>query len=298
MCSLQEHFIVLSSSGCREVYPENTPTSFTNEIHPLSLDPGLVWEMAVHSVILPPDFATVLTTSDYVDICAGCVNGSTPRRTWFRIYAPGVEYFNTSVELYNYIDYFLVQGLRQELGPQAFQAFFPGDDSSYILKWDGDKRKFYCGAGSRARKSVLRSLYKDNTDFDPTVDCLTLQPCDRIRRVLGFTSDVELTIYDAKRAKPLPQYSNIPPELGSSLIDAVMLFTDTVQPLRLNDKLVNLLDVFTFTDRLGKHQGGPIYHTLQDTDISRVTIDLRDQSDAPLAIRDGYTLVTLHIRPR
>lgn len=296
--SSHDHYILLTSDGSKTIYPNNSPSNFTNEIHPLELDPLLRWEMALHSVILPTYFNTVISEADYIDIYKGCVNGKTAKRFWFRIQAPETRFFNTLEELYNFIDYFLVNGIRDKLGEDIFKAFWPDMDSSYMLKWDKNKRAFYTGAGSRASKPRLKNLYKDNDEFDPANDCVVLQPCDKIRRVLGFSNDLELIIYDAKKSKPEAKYSNLVPEVGSRLIDGVLVYTSVVEPIRLNNQLINLLDMFTFTDRLGKPQNEPIYHTLKDTYLSNITLKFCDQTGAPLAIPDGYTLVTLHIRAK
>lgn len=297
-----EHYICLSSASDGVTNTDNTPYAFKTTICPLDLDPMIVWEVALHSVIIPPNFNTIITEEDYIDIYKGRRDADTHRiidkEHWFRIYAPEERACDSLQEVYNFIDHFFVLGIKKYLGLIKFKAFYPGTDSSYLLKWDATRDKFYMGAGSRANKKALGVLYRDSEEFNPATDNVIFEPSYRIRRMLGFSSNIDLVIYDADKRKPDPHYSDIPPEYGCQLVDAVMVYTDIVEPVRLNNKLVNLLDMFTFTNRLGKTQNEPIYHTLTETRLTDISLMLRDQFGSPLAVKKGNTIATLHIRAK
>ena len=298
-------FIYLSSNGSKTLYPGNTPHSFTNDIPDVILDPQHSYEIALHSIILPRNFHSLISPHDYIDIYKGeqqpdkTMNN---KRLWFRIYSPDTFTFNDTREAYAHIDRFLVSGLRRHLGFKEFHYFFPNEDWAYILKWKHEQKRMLTKAGSKADRPKLREVYKDRVDeFDPNVDCVFVKPNRKLRQMLGFSETVDIVIYHPIWNVKNDLYSDIEPRLGKELLDGIMVYCDVTQPVRMDNQLVNLLDVFSFDDRLGKVGSSPIYHPLIGTSghLSSISIMLRDQSGSPLPVdEEGAVILTLHLRPR
>ena len=84
-------------------------------------------------------------------------------------------------------------------------------------------------------------------------------------------------------------------------MDGIMVYCDVTQPIRMDNQLVNLLDVFSFDDRLGKVGSVPIYHPLIGASgrLSTISIKFRDQSGSPLPVdEEAGVILTLHLRPK
>ena len=298
-------FIYLTSNGSKTLYPENSPHSFTNDIPDIILDPQYTYEIALHSIILPRNFHSLISPNDYIDVYKGeqqTDKSITNKRFWFRIYAPDTFTFSDTREAYNHIDSFLVRGLRQHLGFREFHHFFPKQDWAYVLKWNHEQKRMFTGAGGQAQRPKLREIYKDRVDeFDPNTDCIFLKPNRKLRQMLGFSEIVDIVIYHPDWKVENDLYSDIEPRLGRDLLDGIMVYCDVTQPVRMDNQLVNLLDVFSFDDRLGKVGSVPIYHPLIGASgrLSTISIKLRDQSGSPLPVdEEGGVILTLHLRPK
>ena len=63
-------YIYLTNTASCEIYPDNSPTSFTNELQPINLSPKLEWEIGVVNAILPKNFYTLIYPSDYIEVHA------------------------------------------------------------------------------------------------------------------------------------------------------------------------------------------------------------------------------------
>ena len=298
-------YVYLTSDGSKDLYPGNRPHAFTNRVQDIQLDPRLTYEVALHSIILPRIFRNIISLHDYIDVFTGEYGpGRTivGRQHWFRIYPPRDISFVDTREAYNFIDDFLVKGMRENLGREVFSALFPGSDWAYILKWDHEQKKMYTGAGSASDRRQLRRLFRERlSEFNPSQNVIFLKPNRKIRQILGFSEIVDMTVYSPDKNDKLGQYSDIAPRLGRELVDGIMVYTDISAPIRMDGSFVNLLDILSFADKLTRAPSEAVYHEVVcgGDMISTISIMLRDQSGSPIELdEEACVIVALHIRSK
>ena len=294
----EDTYIYLTNTASHELYPENTPTAFTNELQPIHLSPKLEWEIGLVNAILPKNFYTLIYPSDYIEVySSGYWEDESLAKSLGIIRPPAVFKANTTYEIYSFINNFFTLGLRGLLGVE-FSSYFPNETAGNIITYDDVAKRF---AVNRRVREVPRNPDEGNLrELGEAVGrCLYITFSNRLTHILGLFSEKKISIYNPIESTKEVVKAEWETKAGVKLCDHIIIYSDIVQPSRMGSQLVNLLDAFSLPNHPGKGLNPCIYHKLATNTLSSISIKLLDQDGNGLGFtKQQRTLLVLHVRPR
>ena len=279
-----DHIIYLTSSGSRNLFPDNNPGNFTNRLPtPIILDNNVEYEVGLVSILYPDQYyaiqaesekfnirvytyqkkigKTLLTVKIHKDILAGNMKKI-------------VKLVNENILEYMKIHFF-----------DIFPHLFEKEDK--IFRWNEDER----------RVEILSKKADSDLNVTDDIKSITMQLNPGLADLLGFSTHSHYNIYSQRRPKSVTK-SSMPPSPRCG-VDYIYLYTDIIQPSNFGGQLVNILDCFSLQNGGNKGIHNSIYKPLNTTFIDQISIMVRDQKARPIHfIEDSTILCVIHVRPR
>ena len=281
MCS--DHTVYLTSSGSRELFPDNTPGRFINRLSsPIMLDNNTDYEVGLISILYPDQYYAILANDEEYAIAVHTsqkmINTSLIVDMKQNILAGDIGKIIKTVNS-NLLEYLKAH----------FHSFYPHLFSKHekILKWNEieGRVEINCKLGDSKNK-IVKDIEKITINLKPG-----------LANILGFPVDAEYTIYSKIQQKRICK-SPMPPSPRCG-VDYIYMYTDIIQPINFGGQLVNVLDCFTLQNGGNKGIHNSVYKTLNTRFIDQISIFISDQKGRHIHFLEDTTLTcVLHIRPK
>lgn len=276
--------IYLTSLGCLDIYPENTPCRFVNRLPtPIVLSNDIEYEVGLvsvmyplqHYIVMPNDenFMITFYTRFQSDGGIGAIHTHT--------YTPKIGVLaGEPMELVSSLNEDLAQNLKVYLGNNFGKLVRRGR----LFRWDHGQKKV-----------VLQ--YIAGSSFKPgEVSTVHAKFTGKAARVLGFRSDTEYVIYGGRERGDTVGSIPISANYG---VDYIHVYTDIVHPSPFADKFTNILDCFHVDNGRNKGVHNTLYKPLSTKILEHISIIITDQRGRVINFTEKSSVTcVLHIRPR
>ena len=225
-----DHIIYLTSSGSKDLFPENNPAKFINRLStPLILDSNVDYEVGLVSILYPDQYYAILPNNDTYNITLTTIQKGI-KKARFQVKIAKYILAGDIKKLIKVVNSNLIQYMEAYYHDFFPHLFSKGDN---ILRWNSNEQKVEIiskkgDPGNRATIDFLEISIKINQG---------------LASILGFRSDKVYTIY-TKQQNTTVHMGLVPPSPRCG-VDYIYLYTDIIQPSNFGGQLVNILDCFT-----------------------------------------------------
>ena len=267
--SIMDEIIYLTSLGSTDIYPENRPTAFTNELpSPLVLDPNKNYEVGLLSMLCPEKFPVIVKGNSSYSIK---VTVTSPQSKWHHYtYTPRRNIISHQmIDIVRSLNDDMMSWLKIYLSNYPFEQILV---DGYIFHWDG------CNITIKCHTPKTNNI---DQKIIQNIATISISMQHSIAYILGFEHNKQYRIYEPNLEFTVP-YPNPYPVQPTFGIEYVCVYTDIIQPASFGGKTVNILDCLDYRNiRKGRNI---IYRTLNVHYIHSISIRLSDQ----LGNRIGY----------
>ena len=281
-----EHTLYLSSSGSKNLFPENTCSKFINRLSTLIiLDSNTNYEVGLVSDLYPDRYYAIIAGDDTYNIFIYTVQMNN-KISKLEVKLNKNVMAGNMKKIIKIVNDNLVQYLKS-VGYYDFFSFYFFKDDEVLIKWNEEEEK-----------SEFVFKFGDNEDSGVETDVqeIYVKMNEGLAYILGFRSDTDYTIY-SKTDNFGNILSSIPPSPKCGL-DYICLYTDIIHPTNFGGQLVNILDCFTHDNGGNKGIHSTVYKPLNTHVIDEISMIITDQNGRKIHFTDDSTLTCLlHIRP-
>ena len=278
-----DHTVYLSSSGCRELFPENNTSMFINRIStPILLDSKTEYEVGLVSILCPDKYYAVLADDDKYNIKVNITQSLTGSHSFLvkmkkNVLAGDME------KIIHFVNKNLILYMKTHL-----HGFFPYVFSNEtILSWNDDEDKTELNFFTPLEPKNVGDIVE-----------ISIRMYYGLASVLGFRSDMEYSIFNKFKTAPSKHLSFRSPPTDCG-IEHLYIYTDIVHPTNFAGQLTNILDCFTLNNKGNKGFHNTVYKHLNTNVIDQISIIITDQKGRKIPFSEESTLVLLlHIRER
>ena len=285
-----EHTIYLSSSGNKDIFPDNIPSRFTNRLSsPILLDSNINYEIGLVSILYPDQYYGVVANNPAYDIN---VYTSQKRKS------DGKEFIKHHIvkvnknivagniqKLIQLINSNLIKSLKIHYY-DLYQFLF---SDQKIISWNEEEDK---------AEIHFNKVSDEHIDHIGDIQRISLRVNYGLASILGFRSDTEYVILDKYETigNKLLSYHPPSPKCG---VDYIYLYTDIIHPTNFAGQLINILDCFTLNNGGNKGIHNTVYKPLNVHVLDQISIIITDQQGRHIQFTEDSTVtLLLHIRPR
>lgn len=270
----KEEVVYLTSLGSLDLYPNNTPCTFTNYlIPPIYLDSRREYEVGLVSILYPKHFYAITKGDSLFSISFISRIGEDEFKY---TYTPNVNILagdmSHIVEILNNEIY---ERLKVHLENYNIESIVR---NQALFSWNGNNVKIHCTRGEEKNKLQISITFSSG-----------------IGEVLGYRSDTLYTFH----AKDLYSEYIVNPIKASPLkgVEYLYVYCDAIVPTYFGGQLVNVLDCFPLKTNFNKGINNTIYRRVNKLNIGDISLFITDQKGRriPFAEGDGITCI-LHFR--
>lgn len=291
----EEVTVYLSSLGSRDLYPDNVPGCFTNEIIPISLNPNRNYELALHGLFIPREVYTLHKEDD-----------ETAVEVYTQTLIHGGNDNETSATTKPHLRYTLnpprnitskeISAIVEELNTY-WLAVLKGvfGATNYNLYFNEER-----GVVSYTKNYVC--YHKRSVDGCDSVNycriSLLFKP--RLAAILGFLPNHHYDIFVTEESRHydlLEINAPFPPDPHAD-VDYLHLYCDVIQPTRFAGQMANILATLPYGGSNNYYSvQRPIYKKLCKNNIDSITILTTDQYGRKIYFEESRSAtIVIHIR--
>ena len=311
----QDYIVYLSSLGCVDVYPNNAPGSFQNNIIPIILSPNREYEVALHGIFIPRQVYTLhrddkeCVVEVYVEKNPRGGNETITKELLTTLSPRG------AVEVYAEKN---PRGANESITKELLTTLSPKrniltTNTKALVQelnqdWADNFRELLGGKYISPRgiiSYVGNHVYyiKRSMAPDPTLRYhrVSLLFKSRVAAVLGFIPNHYYDIFVTDEAKHYPRRDiladSAPHPLGD--VDYLHMYCDIIQPYRFAGQMVNILATLPYGGSENYYSvQSPLYKKLSKRTIDSVAVLVTDQYGRKIYFEEHRSVaIVLHIRP-
>ena len=282
----REHTVYLTSTGNRDIFPNNNPCEFVNCLSaPITLDPKYEYEIGLVSILYPNEYYGIVGNQYKNKITFYTKYRELPKIHTYS-YTIKNDILASDIERLLYcINNEIKLRLMVYFDVHYASVFSRGE----IFYWDKYKRRVgvhYTGS--------CRSI---ETRRKGDIEHVTMAMGEGIADVLGFRTN---SLYSIRGDDPETVSTISTTPINEKLgVDYMYLYTDVIQPSNFGSQLVNILDCFTLDNGGNKGIHNTLYKPLKNSYIDQISIMISDQNGRKINFKEDSTLTcVLHIRPK
>ena len=279
-----EYTVYLTSIGCMDIYPANTPCEFVNRLStPIILSNDHEYEVGLVSIMYPIDYYAILSNDDEFRIFLHTRyhNNNDEEVIHEYTYKPNINVIAGDMQkLVTVLNDDITSELKIYFGDRIAKFVKRGR----ILKWDDTQKKIALQyvKGESFRKGEVKTIH--------------MRFSGKAAHLLRFRIDTEYIIYGKDKANGSLS-STFPSE--NCGVDYIYIYSDIIHPSPFAGKLVNILDCFHIDNGRNKGMHNTLYKTINTKILDQISIIITDQNGRKISFSENSSITcVLHIRPR
>ena len=277
-----EYTVYLTSIGCKDIYPENSPCKFVNKLcTPIILSNDSEYEVGLVSVMYPIQYYAILSEDDQ-----------------FRIFLRTRYHNNNDEEVLH--EYTYKPNINVIAGDMQKLVTVLNDDLIHELKVYFDVRLAKFVKRGRifrwddTQKKIALQYVKGDSFKKGEVQTIHIGFSGKDASLLGFRSDTEYIIYGKNKANGSVSFTFPSENCG---VDYLYIYSDIIHPSPFAGRLVNILDCFHVDNGRNKGMHNTLYKAINTKILDQISIIITDQNGRKINFSENSSVTcVLHIR--
>lgn len=287
MTSADEYIIYLSSLGSRDLYPDNVPGSFENEIIPLNLHPDRDYQVALHGIFIPREVYTLHREDKeaIVEVYTETLNDTSGKPLRYSL-SPSKNITSKQISaIVADLNTYWQAILNGVFGFTNYKDYFDGERG--ILSWT---KNFVCYHKRSIDGCGNLNYCKISLLFKP-----------RLAAILGFIPNhyYDIFVTDEESHYSLRQVNaDFPPDPHAD-VNYLHLYCHIIQPTRFASQTVNILATLPYGGSNNYYSvQRPLYKKLAKNALDSVAVVVTDQYGRKIYFEENRSAtIMLHITP-
>ena len=278
----EEYTVYLTSMGCMDVYPANSPCRFINRLStPIILSNDCEYEVGLVSVMYPIQYYAILSNDDEFRIFFHTMyhNSNDEEVIHEYTYNPNINVIAGDMQkLVTVLNDDLIRELKIYFGDRIAKFI----KRSRLFRWDDTQKK------------IALQYVKGDSFKKGEVQTIHIGFSGKAASLLGFRSDTEYIIYGKNKANGSVSFTFPSENCG---VDYLYIYSDIIHPSPFAGRLVNILDCFHVDNGRNKGMHNTLYKTINTKILDQISIIITDQNGRKINFSENSSVTcVLHIR--